>query len=264
MKVYIHNFRSHLSIVNYSYQFFKDELDVPDIEYEENRIRFYSQQESLNENIFKFLNENSSTENDTFAYLFARRSIWEDEKSDWEKYNFLFVDRTPLDSSFPNFDVLEPVLKLHFDNKNYNIYNFLDDLNTEITNSTVNKAHSIKKAIKVDNNKVLKIVEQLTGRILLEEEKENFRKTLEEKYKVNFLSKKPKKLALTIHGAKGLEFDHVFINADSFFDLRGNFLKQNHYVSITRPKKSLHIVINDGYESLLKELGILAEYTLHI
>ncbi|MEK4495502.1 UvrD-helicase domain-containing protein [Ureibacillus sp. FSL W8-0352] len=260
----VHNFRSHLSIVNYSYQFFKDELDVPDIEYEENRIRFYSQQESLNENIFKFLNENSSTENDTFAYLFARRSIWEDEKSDWEKYNFLFVDRTPLDSSFPNFDVLEPVLKLHFDNKNYNIYNFLDDLNTEITNSTVNKAHSIKKAIKVDNNKVLKIVEQLTGRILLEEEKENFRKTLEEKYKVNFLSKKPKKLALTIHGAKGLEFDHVFINADSFFDLRGNFLKQNHYVSITRPKKSLHIVINDGYESLLKELGILAEYTLHI
>ena len=260
----IHNFRSHLSIVNYSYQFFKDELEIPNIECGENRIRFYSQQESLEENIFNFINENSSTVNDTFAYLFARRPIWEEEKGDWEKYNFLFVDKTPLDSSFPNYDVLEPVLKLHFDYENYNIYNFLDELNVGITNSTLNKAHSIKEALKIDNNKVLKIVEQLTGRILLEEEKNYFVETLEEQYRVNFLSEKPKRLALTIHGAKGLEFDHVFINANSFFDFNGNFLKQNHYVSITRPKKSLHIVINDGYESLLKELGISVEYTKHI
>jgi superfamily I DNA/RNA helicase len=251
----IENFRSHLSIVNYSYQFFKQDIEIPHIHYKENRVRLYSDI-VIKENIRRFINEISSKEDDIFAFLFARRNQWNNEKYYWEDKGFVFIDNTPLDSSYPNYDVLEPVLKLYFDSSNYNIYNLLDDLDVEIKNSTVKKATKIRENLETDISKVLKMIEELTEKNLLEDEKLRFIETLDEKYRVNFVSNRPKRLALTIHGAKGLEFDHVFIDADSFYDLKDKFLNQNHYVAITRAKKSLHILINDKYESLLQSLGI--------
>jgi|SRR5690625_1576627 len=248
------NFRSHLSIVNYSYHFF-DGIDTPIIPYNENRIRFYSKTDII-ENIDSFLNEVSFKEEDTFAYLFARRNQWDDERVWWEDKGFIFIDKTPLDSAYPNFDVLEPILKLYFNPGHYNVFNMLDDLNIDLKASTINKAELLRKKLSDNLTEVLKIVEEITGRTILDEEKGKFSDTLDKKYKVNFLLNKPKRLALTIHGAKGLEFDHVFINADSFFDYYGNFTKQTHYVAITRPKKSLHIVKNKRYESVLSGLGI--------
>lgn len=250
----IHNFRSHLSIVNYSYQFFRKNLDIPHIPHEENRIRFYSNWD-ITENINGFLNETKSKE-DTFAYLFARRNQWINEKDFWESKGFVFIDRTPLDSSYPNFDVLAPLLKLYFDSNHYNIYNMLDDLDVEIESSTIHKAELIREKLEIDISKVLKKVEEITDRNLLEEEKQRFWETLDEQYSVNFLTERPKRLALTIHSAKGLEFNHVFINADSFYDFNNNFASQNHYVAITRPKESLHIVKNKRYLSLLRRLEI--------
>lgn len=252
----IDNFRSHLSIVNYSYQFFKQEIEIPHIIHEENRVRLYSDF-VITENIRKFINEISSNKDDIFAFLFATRNQWNTEKYYWEDEGFVFIDNTPLDSRYPNYDVLEPILKLYFDSSNYNIYNLLDDLEVKIKNSTILKATKIKENLETDISKVLKMIEELTEINLFEDEKLRFIETLDEKYRINFISNRPKKLALTIHGAKGLEFDHVFIDADSFYDFDDNFLKQNHYVAITRPKKSLHILINDKYESLLQSLGVI-------
>ena len=252
----IHNFRSHSSIVNYSYQFFRQEIDIPYVPHEENRIRFYSDSNNLEACINRFISEDSSREDDTFAYLFARRGQWVTEKYYWEKKGFIFIDRPPLDSGHPNHDVLEPVLKLYFDPNQYNIYNMLDEMDIEIKSSTVRKAEIIKQHLDNDHSKVWKVIEELTAKNLLEEEKERFLETLDEKYSVNFVSDRPKRLALTIHSAKGLEFDHIFLNADSFY-YYNTFLRQNHYVAITRPKKSLHIVKNEKYKRhLLYNLGI--------
>ncbi|GAA0607707.1 hypothetical protein GCM10009001_26290 [Virgibacillus siamensis] len=247
----IHNFRSHLSIVNYSYQFFEQSLDIP---HEENRIRYYSNLDVL-KNINMFISE-PSTKDDAFVYLFARRNQWGRERTYWENKGFVFIDKTPLNSSYPNYEVLEPVLKLYFDSSHYNIYSMLDDLDVEIKSSTVRKAELLQENLNIDTIKALKQIEEITDRNLLEVEKQNFFETLDKQYSVNFIAEKPKKLALTIHSAKGLEFEHVFINADSFFDFHNNFAKQNHYVAITRAKESLHIVKNGLYESVLNGLGI--------
>lgn len=247
----IHNFRSHLSIVNYSYQFFGQELVIP---HEENRVIFYPDLEVL-ENINKFIST-SSSKDDTIAYLFARRDQWRNEKVFWENEGFVFIDKPPLNSSYPNYDILEPVLKLYFDSSNYNIYNLLDDLDVEIKSSTIRKAGLLQENLNIDIPKALKKIEEIMDRNLLEEEKQKFSETLDKQYSVNFVIEKPKRLALTIHSAKGLEFEHVFINADSFFDPYGIFAKQNHYVAITRPRESLHIVKNERYESVLFKLGI--------
>lgn len=254
----IQNFRSHLSIVNYSYQFFKQEIVIPKIPYEEDRIRFYSSSDSVEENINRFICEVSSQIDDTFAFIFARRDQWIKEKRLWEDEGFIFIDNPPLDSSYPNYNLLEPVLKLYFDLGNYNIYNMLDDLELEIKSSTVRKANLILDNLDRNNMEALKIIEELSGKYLLDEEKQRFEETLHEQYRVNFVVDRPKKVALTIHGSKGLEFDHVFIHADSFF-YYDDFKRQNHYVAITRPKKSLHIINTGRYESILHAHGIVVQ-----
>ncbi|WP_191126261.1 UvrD-helicase domain-containing protein [Cerasibacillus terrae] len=252
-----HNFRSHMSIVDYSYNFF--EKENLNISYKENRVQFYFS-ENINQNINKFISHSNSAD-DTFAYLFSNRPQWQREKDTFEKHDFVFIDNPPLDSGYPNYEVLEPVLKLYFNRGTYNIYSMLDEMVIEAKTSFVSKAYEIEETLYDDQEKVLKLVEEITDRTLLDEEKQKFIETLDEKYEVNFIIKKPKRVALTIHTSKGLEFDHVLINADSFFYSK-KFLKQNHYVAITRPKESLHIISNTKYETILNEYGVSTELQL--
>ncbi|MGO3612441.1 MAG: UvrD-helicase domain-containing protein [Leuconostoc mesenteroides] len=61
-------------------------------------------------------------------------------------------------------------------------------------------------------------------------------------------------MILTVHGAKGLEADHVIVDPSEFlFD--GRFDQQKHYVAITRAKKKLWLM-NDNltYKNIVKVL----------
>src|SRR5699024_8342279 len=216
----IQNFRSHMSIVAYSYNFFAKEN--VNIRYKDNRVHFYSP-----ENIDQVIN------------------------------NFYFIDIPNLDSGYPNYNVLEPVLKLYYNTGNYNIYSLLDEMGVKAKTLFVSKAYEIEKNLYEYFERVLKLVEEIIDITLLDEEKQKFIKTLDKQYEVNFIINKPKRVALTVHTSKGLEFDHVLISADSFFDIYSKkFLEQNHYVAITRPKESLHIISNSKYEMILNEYGV--------
>lgn len=252
----IQNFRSHMSIVAYSYNFFAKEN--VNIRYKENRVHFYSP-ENIDQVINKFISQSNSTE-DTFAYLFSNRPQWQEEKDTFEKHDFVFIDNPPLDSGYPNYNVLEPVLKLYFNPGTYNIYSLLDEMGVKAKTLFVSKAYEIEKNLYEDFERVLKLVEEIIDITLLDEEKQKFIKTLDKQYEVNFIINKPKRVALTVHTSKGLEFDHVLISADSFFDIYSKkFLEQNHYVAITRPKESLHIISNSKYEMILNEYGVSTE-----
>jgi superfamily I DNA/RNA helicase len=59
---------------------------------------------------------------------------------------------------------------------------------------------------------------------------------------------------MTIHSAKGLEFDQVMIFASNYNVIRGNDLNE-HYVAVTRGKEKLVVVLNsNNYFTYLKSL----------
>lgn len=250
----IHNFRSHMSIVKYSYRFFQEELPIPEIY--ENRVHFYSRENVRAVLQQKFAQINSSEQ---LAYIFARRDIWEKRSGMFEEEGFVFIAESPLNSSYPNYDVLEPLLKLYFNPIDYNIYNVMDDIQAEYTRSNIGKMDTLHEKLSENPMESLSVFEEILKRQLLENEKIKFIETLDEQYRVNFSFEKYKRIALTIHTAKGLEFDHVLIDADSFF-YRSEFQKENHYVAITRPKSSLNIIVNKPYANILREKEI--EYNI--
>src|SRR5699024_1330078 len=103
--------------------------------------------------------------------------------------------------------------------------------------------------------KSLEIFEEVLNINLTEIEVEKFKESLKPVWSKYFQSEEPKRQILTIHGSKGLEFDHVFIDADSFYYDK-KFRKRNHYVAITRAKESLTINLNNDYISLLNNRGL--------
>lgn len=243
----IENFRSHMSIVKYSYDFIGENIKEED----ENRVYFYSEahfKELLKEGI-------DSKPQEEWAYLYGRKGIWNRQKSWFEKEEFEIIEDTPLNSGSPNYNVLEPLLNVYFDAPSYNIYSVLEDLQLSITKEIYEKMKEMIKALNDNPDKVLKELEEMKDLKLSDDEKQKFKETLDDQYKVNFNIKAFKKVALTIHKAKGLEFDHVIVHADSFYH-SSSFQEENHYVAITRPKQSLHIVMNQRYEELLKKKGI--------
>ena len=130
-----------------------------------------------------------------------------------------------------------------------------------LTQTNKKKINTIIDEVYVNPDVALDKLEKLKNIILSDEEKERFKETLHEQYKINFNMSEFKKVALTIHKSKGLEFDNVIVDADSFFNWEG-FQKENHYVAITRPKETLHIIMNEQYKSYLDVNRIKFDLTL--
>lgn len=251
----IKNFRSHASIVDYSYHFFESNFEV---DFEEDKVYLYNSGMGSTE----FLSYINKSPDESVAYLFSRRNQWFANQGIWEKNNFVYLDNPPLDSGFPNFDILEPVLKIYHDHENYNIFEMLEDMSVDLTDFNQSLAERIQIHLSSQNEKIFEVIEKLLNKKITASEKTAFQESQSEKWKPNFSKKQIKRVAMTIHAAKGLEFDHVYLHADSFyppstFHGMSSLNKEQHYVAITRPKKSLYIELNSSYKALLLEKEIL-------
>src|SRR5699024_7991146 len=127
------------------------------------------------------------------------------------------------------------------------IHNLKEDFLTE----TVRTFERILKKLKnCQTVKSLDLFEEMLNINLTEKEVEKFKESLNPIWSKYFQSEEPRRQIPTIHGSKGLEFDNVFIDANSFF-YYDDFEDKKHYVAITRAKESLTINLNSAYESIL-------------
>ncbi|MGL4767239.1 MAG: UvrD-helicase domain-containing protein [Formosimonas sp.] len=81
--------------------------------------------------------------------------------------------------------------------------------------------------------------------VLRSEQIDNFIESLKDEEVTGFFRHNPlcDQIAMTIHSAKGLEFNNVFVYANDFLKLNNQNIKRLHYVAFTRAKNRL-IVLN--------------------
>lgn len=244
----IHNFRSHQSIVRYSREFIKEDYVNHHYDYGNSRVTM------VRENQTSFVNyiiEHTGKVNKTYAYLLSRRnqlSSYLVEKL--EKIGFVFMDDTPLNSHYANYEFLKWLLKYYHDER-IDLFEVIYKLKGDFLTETVRTFEKILKKLKKGQTvKSLDLFEEVLNINLTENEVEKFKDSLNPNWSKYFQSEEPRRQILTIHGSKGLEFDHVFIEANSFF-YYNDFEDKKHYVAITRAKESLTINLNSAYESIL-------------
>lgn len=259
----IENFRSHMSIVKYSYHFEDSNIKVENVN--ENRVYFYdnANPEKLIKHIVTQYRE------EQIAYLYARKEIFNTNEVYLDIKNFQLVNYAPMNTAYPEYYYFEPLLKYYFAKRNYNKFNIMKDLGLNSAKPSIMNAidqiiYSLKTINRKKNNyaefeKIIIKFEKLLQLEFSTEAKLKLFETLDKDYRINFAMEDYKRIALTIHKSKGLEFDHVILDADSFY-YRNEFKDKTHYVSITRPKQSLHIVMNDDYKELLRSKNI--SYTI--
>jgi len=208
----------------------------------------------VRENQTGFVNyiiEHTGKVNETYVYLMSRRnqiSSYEIEKL--EKIGFVFMDDTPLNSHYANYEFLKWLLKYYHDER-IDLFDVIHNLKEDFLTETVRTFERILKKLKnCQTVKSLDLFEEMLNINLTEKEVEKFKESLNPIWSKYFQSEEPRRQILTIHGSKGLEFDNVFIDAKSFF-YYDDFEDKKHYVAITRAKESLTINLNSAYESIL-------------
>ena len=253
------NFRSHPSIQSYV------NLLTNGSEPEEKRI--------LSNNVFLIEQEEyfrgiimKSIKSDNIAVLTRTWRQARDKSKKLKKFDFTLIEEPPLNSDYPNFGILQPFLKLYHNQKignNYSEYNVATDLILSTNKKNINEIIKINNYINKNDPKAILKIAKLTESNINNEESNLFFKSLNKKYQNYFSIKQPKRQIMTIHGSKGLEFDIVYIDADSFYYYE-KFNRENHYVAITRAKNKLVIELNNkNYEEKLKELNAF-KYFKHL
>lgn len=255
----IENFRSHMSIVKYSYNFEDSDINIGNVN--ENKVYFYDNT-SL-EKIIKHIV--SQYKEEQIAYLFARKDIFKNIETYLKLESFQLVNDAPMNTAYPEYYYFEPLLKYYFSKANYNKFNIMKDLELNSARlSVVNELDLIIADLQLinyesgDNNQIENIIMKFENLLKLKfstESKQKLFKTLHDDYRINFAMEEYKRIALTIHKSKGLEFDHVITDAESFYS-SNKFNEELHYVSITRPKESLHIILNEKYKDYLRSKNI--------
>lgn len=245
----IHNFRSHQSIVHYSREFVEEDSHNYLYKYEESRVKMVRRYSS---SFINHIINHTDEANETYAYLIGNQyQISNEQLNQLEKHGFVYMDDTPLNSRYANYEFLKWLLKYYHDER-IDSFEVIHELKGDFLTETVRTFERILKKLK--NGQIVKSLELFVGVLninLTEKEIEKFKESLQPVWSKHFQNEEPRRQILTIHGSKGLEFDHVFIDADSFY-FREKFRKRNHYVAITRAKESLTINLNSAYESKLK------------
>jgi ATP-dependent exoDNAse (exonuclease V) beta subunit len=176
-------------------------------------------------------------------------------------YNFVYVPRSPLDDLGTQNAGIYIELAKFSKNRRYSIYDFINDIPIEVSFKKMKEIEKIIKPLKdqgLTNEVIEDIIINLFSifdiRIDIKELNAFLDVILTTKYDNAYNGDDFLHRVMTIHSAKGLEFDQVMIFASNYNVLRGNDLNE-HYVAVTRGKERLVIVLdNSNYFQYLRNL----------
>lgn len=176
-------------------------------------------------------------------------------------YNFVFVPRTPLDDLGTQNAGFYIELAKFSKNSRYSIYDLLNQIPREVDGKLFKEIKTIIAPLKstslneeVIEEIIINLFTILDIRLDMKELKSFSNVILTTEYDKAYSGDNFLHRVMTIHSAKGLEFDQVMIFASNYNVLRGRDLNE-HYVAVTRGKEKLVVVLdNDNYLTYLKGL----------
>lgn len=170
---------------------------------------------------------------------------------------FTFIPHLPISDITTNSSWLYMSIARYILLKKYSIYDFIE----EIPNSTTldNKAFSTLelKLNKIKSSQtsnefkfsVINLFQFLNCEFQVEHIDNLYKTVTDDKYHVAFEMDKYQQITLTIHSAKGLEFDQVILFAEDF-NLSIDEGKYIHYVSVTRAKSRVIIIRRNNLKAI--------------
>lgn len=217
---------------------------------------------SRNENytVNTFINTKELDFSKSIAILVKTRKQAEDIIDELREvgYDFTFVPTTPLDSATPNSNFLKELVT-YIKDEEYTFFDLRNMFPREINNSDITELKKIitKFRSKAEKDVLENLIIELYGKLGLvhyNDEFNNFFNVVNTNiYDAAFRIKSALHFVMTIHSAKGLEFDQVVVYSKDF--QYGNDTSQLHYVAVTRAKEKLIILQNSNvYEQRLKRM----------
>lgn len=172
-------------------------------------------------------------------------------------FDFTFIPSTPLDS-LPNSNFLKELMT-YIKDTNYTFYDLRNELPLDINNiDMINfKKLILKFRLTKDKKELEGLFVELYGRlgfVHYNDEFESFFEVINTNlYDAAFQIKSALHSVMTIHSAKGLEYDQVVLYSGDFrFE---DDISNEHYVAVTRAKEKLIILRNNYlYEKRLSKL----------
>lgn len=176
-------------------------------------------------------------------------------------YNFVFVPRTPLDDLGTQYVGIYTGLAKFSKNSRYSIYDFMNEVPLEVDGKLLKELRRIIEPLKgtdlteeVIENIVINLFAILDISIDIQELGAFSKVILTTDYDIAYNGDNFRHRVMTIHSAKGLEFDQVMIFGSNYSVQRGSDLNE-HYVAVTRGKEKLVVVLNShNYFTYLKDL----------
>jgi superfamily I DNA/RNA helicase len=179
-----------------------------------------------------------------------------------EGYHFVFVPRTPLDDLGTHNAGIYIELAKFSKNNRYSIYDFMNELPREVDGKLLKDIKRIIDPLKSSSltedaieDIIINLFAMLDLGIEIKELKAFSKVILTTEYDNAYNGDYILHRVMTIHSAKGLEFDQVMIFASNYNVLRGKDLNE-HYVAVTRGKEKLVVVLNNkNYFTYLMSLA---------
>lgn len=157
--------------------------------------------------------------------------------------SFKFIRKHPVLEKENNSIYLDELLRLYFNDKNE--FKFLDTTGLDSSRKTlVTKVRNILLDITEETIKSLnyELFQEYNEYICSDKNIVELLKCIQDEDVKNYYTySEEDNLVMTIHTAKGLEFDSVGIYAEDFFTWENDFRKEMYYVSCTRARKVLTI-----------------------
>lgn len=198
-----------------------------------------------------------------------------EEKLRSEGMDFVYIPRNPLDDlDSVNKNILIEIAKFT-KNSRYSVFDIIKNLGLELNSDELYEFKNIINRLRsnLDYSLIEKILIDLFGFLQLEfngsKEIDIFsRVILSNEFDNSFNGEEFKHKLMTIHSSKGLEFEQVVVLASDYQIYNGKY-EDEHYVSLTRAKNKLVIILNDIYykkniETVCNSLNIKVEDIIYI
>ncbi|WP_311999597.1 ATP-binding domain-containing protein, partial [Bacillus subtilis] len=197
----------------------------------------------------------------TFAILVRNNSQAKQYKEELTALgkDFTYIPPNPLDVTTPNVVFLRELVK-YIKNENYSLYELQNNIYRELSKderttlkTMVEKLETCKDKDSIDD--CLIEIYGLLGMGIYEGELDNFSSVLlTDEYDSAFDTREKSYYIMTIHSAKGLEFDNVLYAAGDL-NLWEDDFSNLHYVAITRAIEKLFVIIDSReYEREVNKL----------